>query len=124
MASEDAKTLIETATRNFLTEVPALAGMTLVVGVDLRGRGDVQQFRLELPDVKVTKDIAADAKIRVDMRREFFNAMAHDAKVPDWVEAFTYGKAKATGPEQYLRLISQVVDRQLERQRTKRARHH
>ncbi len=58
------------------------------------------------------------------MRREFFNVMAKEAKVPDWVEAFTYGQAKATGPEQFLKLIANVVERQQERQRTRRAKPH
>jgi hypothetical protein len=121
--SEDAKALIEMAVRNFLGEVPALAPMKLIVGVDLRGRGDVQQFRLQLPELEVTKDIAADARVRVDMRREFFNVMAHEAKVADWIEAFTYGQAKASGTEQYLRLIANVVDKQQERARTRKAHH-
>jgi hypothetical protein len=120
--SEDAKALIELATRRFLTEVPALEPIKLVVGVELRGRGDTQQFRLEMPGVEVTKDVAADARVRVDMRREFFNVMAHEAKVADWVEAFTYGQAKASGPEQFLRLIVNVVERQQERERTPKAR--
>ena len=122
--AEDAKTLIEAAVRSFLEEVPALKPLKLVVGVDLRGRGDVQQFRLQLPEVKVTKDIAADSKIRLDMRRDFFNAMVENgAKVADWREAFTYGQAKASGVDQYLRLIVNVVDRQEERNRTRKARH-
>jgi hypothetical protein len=119
----DAKVLIEQAVRSFLDEVPSLKPLKLVVGIDLHGRGDTQQFRLELPDLKVTKDIAADARVRLDMRRDFFNAMVeHGAKVPDWREAFTYGQAKATGVEQYLRLIISVVEKQEERNRTKRAR--
>ena len=121
--AEDAKTLIEAAVRSFLEEVPALKPLKLVVGVDLRGRGDVQQFRLELPEVRVTKDIAADAKIRIEMRRDFFNAMVENgAKVPDWREAFMYGQARASGVDQYLRLIVNVVDRQEERNRTRKAR--
>ena len=122
--SEDAKTLIELATRRFLEEVPALEPIKLVVGVELRGRGDVQQFRLEMPGVKVTKGLAEDARVRVDMRREFFNVMAHEGKVPDWIEAFTYGQAKASGPEQFLKLITSVVERQQERERTPKARKH
>jgi hypothetical protein len=119
----DAKVLIEQAVRSFLDEVPSLKPLKLVVGIDLHGRGDTQQFRLELPDLTVTKDIAADARVRLDMRRDFFNAMVeHGAKVPDWREAFTYGQAKATGVEQYLRLIISVVEKQEERNRTKRAR--
>ncbi|HEY1451704.1 MAG TPA: hypothetical protein VGF47_12195, partial [Solirubrobacteraceae bacterium] len=116
--SEDAKGLIELATRRFIEEVPALEPIKLVVGIELRGRGDVQHFRLEMPDVKVTKGPAADARVRVDMRREFFNVMAREGKVPDWVEAFTYGQAKGSGPEQFLKLIVNVVERQQERERT------
>jgi len=117
--------MIESAVNSFLEEVPALAPMKIVVGVDLHGRGDTQQFRVEMPGVKVTKDIGTDARIRIEMRRDFFNAMVEaGAKVADWREAFTYGKAKATGVEQYLRLIEQVVEKAEERQRTPRARSH
>jgi hypothetical protein len=122
--AEDAKTLIERAVRSFLDEVPALKPLTLVVGIDLHGRGDTQQFRLQMPEVEVTKDIGADARIRVEMRREFFNAMVeHGARVPDWREAFMHGQAKATGVDQYMRLIVNVVERQEERNRTRKARH-
>ena len=115
--------LIAVAVRNLEREVPALAPLKLVVRLELRGRGDVQQFRLELPEVRVAKDIAADAKIRIEMRRDFFNAMVENgAKVPDWREAFMYGQARASGVDQYLRLIVNVVDRQEERNRTRKAR--
>jgi hypothetical protein len=121
--AEDAKALIETATRRFLEEVPALEPIKLVVAVELRGRGDTQHFRLEMPGVKVTKEPANDARLRVEMPRAFFNAMVEGgSKVPDWIEAFTYGQAKASGPEQYLKLISNVVERQQERVRTRKAR--
>ncbi|HXC45851.1 MAG TPA: hypothetical protein VNU24_04535 [Solirubrobacteraceae bacterium] len=122
--SGDAKTLIETAARRFVEEVPALAPMKLVVGVELHGRGDVQHFRLQMPEAQVTKGPADDARINVEMRREFFNVMAAEGKVPDWIEAFTYGKAKATGPSQFLKLISTVVDKHQERERLKSARKH
>jgi hypothetical protein len=122
--ADDAKALIELAVRRFIEEVPALAPVKLVVGLELRGRGDVQQFRVEMPELKVTRGPAADARVRVDMRREFFNVMAREAKVPDWVEAFTYGQAKASGPDQIIKLIVNVVERQLERERTPKARRH
>lgn len=122
--AEDAKALIEKAARRFVEEVPALAPITLVVSVELHGRGDVQFFRLQMPDFEVTKGPPDDARINVEMRREFFNVMAAEGKVPDWIEAFTYGKAKATGPSQFLKLISTVVDKQQERERLKTARKH
>ncbi|HXD54872.1 MAG TPA: hypothetical protein VN618_08985 [Solirubrobacteraceae bacterium] len=120
--ADDAKALIELAVQRFIGEVPALAPVKLVVGIELRGRGDVQQFRLEMPDVKVTRGPAADARVHVDMRREFFNVMAREARVPDWIEAFSYGQAKASGPEQIIKLIVNVVERQVERDRTPKAR--
>ena|SRR5271167_545620 len=120
--AEDAKTLIELATRRFIEEVPALAPIKLVVSVDLRGRGDVQQFTLKMPEITVTKGAASDAHVRVEMRREFFNVMAKEGKVADWIEAFTYGQAKASGPEQFLRLIIKVVEAQQEREHARKAR--
>jgi hypothetical protein len=122
MAS-DAIPLLEQAVTRFLDEVPALKPMKLVVKVELQGRGDTQQFRVEMPGPKVTKDVAADAKVNVHMQRAFFNEMAKDAKLPDWREAFMYGQAKASGPTQILQLIERVVAKQEERDRTRRARH-
>lgn len=123
--SGDAKVLIETAVQRFLEEVPALKPIKLVAAFDLTGgRSDLQQFRLEMPDLKVTKDIATDARVRVAMRRDFFNLMVeHGAKVADWREAFYDGKAKATGVDQYLKLIATVVDKQQERDRLRRPKH-
>jgi hypothetical protein len=120
--SEDAKALIELATRRFIEEVPALAPIKLAVSIELRGRGDVQQFSLQMPNVKVAKGSATDAHVRVEMRREFFNVMAREGKVADWIEAFTYGQAKASGPEQFLKLIVKVVEAHEERQHTRKAR--
>lgn len=122
---EDAKTLIEIAIRRFIEEVPALAPLKLIFAVELRGRGDVQMYRVELrgnDDFDVTKGIGEDARVRVEMPRSFFNVMAKDAHIADWREAFTYGQAKATGVDQILKLIVHVVEKQEERQRTRRAR--
>jgi hypothetical protein len=120
-SASDTATLIEGAVARVLEEVPALKPLKLVIGLDLRGRGDTQQYRIEMPGPKVTKDIAADAKVRVEVPRAFFNEMAKDGRVADWREAFTYGQAKATGPTQILQLIERVVDKQEERARTRRA---
>ena len=120
--SEDARTLIEQAARRFVEEVPALAQLKMIFEVELRGRGDAQQFRLQMPSFEVAKGPAGDAQIRIDMRREVFNVMAKEAKVPDWIEAFTYGKAHATGPAKFLKLIATVVERHQEREASRRAR--
>ena len=122
--SGDAVAMLQSAVRSFLEEVPALEPMKVVAQVDFIARGDTQQFRIEMPGPKIERGAAPEAKIRIEMRRDFFNAMVEaGAKVADWREAFTYGKAKATGVEQYLRLIEQVVEKAEERQRMKHARH-
>lgn len=121
-SATDTAALISSAVARVLDEVPALKPLKLVIALDLRGRGDTQQYRVELPDVKVTKEVAVDAKVRMEVPRAFFNEMAKDGHVADWREAFMYGQAKATGPTQILQLIERVVDKQEERQRTRRAR--
>lgn len=42
----DTKALIETAVKRFLAEVPALQPLRIVAGLELRGRGDVQIYRV------------------------------------------------------------------------------
>ena len=104
--------------------MPALQPLKLVAGLELRARGDTQFYRVELPGPKVSKDIAADAKERVELPRSHFNTLATKGKVKDWREAFEKGDAKATGIDQVMKLIVQVVERQEERGRTRRATHH
>ena len=124
MSSTDAKALLEQAVRNFQDEVPALQQLKMVVAVELQGRGDTQTYRVEVPGPKVTKEIPTDARVRIAMPRAFFNVMATEGKVADWREAFTYGKAKASGPEQMLKLIVSVVERHEQRARLRRQTRH
>jgi hypothetical protein len=120
----DAKLLIEQSVRRLLEEVPALKPLKLVAQVDLiGGRSDVQTFRLELPEVKVTKDLAADARVRVEMRREHFNPLAEEGGLAAWHKAWDVGRLKATGVQQYLQLIGQVVAKEEERRRLRKAKH-
>ena len=120
---QDTKSLIETAINRFLEEVPALQPLKLVAGLELRARHDVQLYRVELPGPKVTKDIASDAKVRLEVQRAQFNELATKGHIADWEQAFAKGEAKATGIDQVLKLIANVVERQQERSRTRRARH-
>jgi hypothetical protein len=119
----DTKSLIETAVSRFLAEVPALAQLKLVAGLELRARHDVQLYRVELPGPVVTKAIASDAKVTLEVQRARFNELATKGHVADWRSAFEHGEAKATGIDQVLKLIMTVVERQEERSRTRRGRH-
>jgi hypothetical protein len=101
--------------------VPALQQLKLVVGLELRGRGDVQLYRVEVPGPNVSKNIPSDAKVTLTVSRSHFNELATKGSVKDWREAFAHGDAKATGVEQVMKLIVNVVERQEERSRTRKA---
>lgn len=121
MSTTDTKALIEQAVRDFQNQVPALTGLKLVVELELRGRGDVQLFRVELPGPRITRDIASDAKVRLSVPRSHFNELVTaGSRIRYWREAFESGTVRAVGPEQTLKLIQTVVARQEERDRTRK----
>jgi imidazole glycerol phosphate synthase subunit HisF len=122
MATADTKALIEEAVASFQREVPALERLKLVIELELRGRGDIQLFRVELPGPKITKDIASDAKVRLSVPRSHFNELAREGTIRHWREAFETGHVRATGPAEILRLIQSVVEKQEERTRTRKLR--
>ena len=122
MSTADTKALIEEGIAQFQKEVPALQKLKLVMELELRGRGDIQLFRVEVPGPKITKDIASDAKVRLSVPRSHFNELAEDGKVRNWREAFESGTVKASGPAEILRLIQNVVEKQEERTRTRKLR--
>jgi hypothetical protein len=122
MTTADTKALIEEAVGNFKKEVPALERLKLVVELELRGRGDIQLFRVELPGPKITKDIASDAKVRLSIPRSHFNDLAREGNLRSWREAFESGTVRASGPPEILRLIESVVIKQEERTRSRKLR--
>ena len=98
MSTADTKALIEEAVASIQKEVPALQKLKLVVELELRGRGDIQLFRVQVPGPKITRDIASDAKVRLSVPRSHFNDLAKEGKIRHWREAFESGHVKATGP--------------------------
>jgi hypothetical protein len=122
MSTADTKALIEEAVAGIQKEVPALERLKLVVELELRGRGDIQLFRVQVPGPKITRDIASDAKVRVSIPRSHFNELAREGTLRHWREAFESGTVKATGPPEILKLIQSVALRQEERSRTRKLR--
>ena len=122
MSTADTKALIEEGIVNFQKEVPALVKLKLVMELELRGRGDIQLFRVEVPGPKITRDIASDAKVRLSVPRSHFNELAREGTIRHWREAFESGTVRATGPTEILRLIASVVERQEERTRSRKLR--
>ena len=122
MSSADTKTLIEQSVKQFQASVPALQNLKLVVGLELRGRGDVQLYRVEVPGPMISKDVRGDEKVRLSIPRADFNEIVKEGGLRPWRQSFEQGHAKASGPHEILQLIERVVAKQEERSRTRKAR--
>lgn len=112
--------LIKAAIERFQAEVPALAKLKLVFELELRGRGDVQMFRVELPGPTITKGVGEDARATISMPRSHFNELAMDGRVKHYREAYETGQIKVTGDPGIQKLIAQVIQRQEQRTRTRK----
>lgn len=119
MSTTDTQALIEQAVRRFEDDVPALKPLKLVLRLELHARGDVPTWRVELPGPSVSKDPASDARLDVSIPRIFFNELARDGRLPDWVEAYENGHVRVAGDRQIMRLVGKVVERQLARERAR-----
>jgi hypothetical protein len=114
--------LIRQAVEGLQSEVPSLAKLKLVVGLELRGRGDVQHFRVELPGPKISKDFGDDERLEVSVPRSHFNELAADGKVRHWREAYDHGHIKVEGDPNVQALIGKVITQAEERAQLRRAR--
>jgi hypothetical protein len=121
LASET-KQLIELGVRRFVDEIPALKQLRLVLRLDLRARRESQTWRIELPDVKVAKDPAADAKVTVLAPRSHFNELAKDGRLQHWRDAYEHGYVRVTGQQEILKLIGRVIERHETRTKVKKRR--
>ena len=103
--------------------MPALANLKLVAGLELRARGEPQLYRVEVPGPKVTKGFAADAKVNISVLRSHFNELATKGHIARLARGVRARRRQATGIEQVMKLIVNVVERQEERSRTRKAHH-
>jgi hypothetical protein len=115
MASGDTKALIQQAVERFIEDVPALKQLKLVVRLELRSHGDVPIWRVEVPGPKIAKDPAGDARIDVSVSRSHFNELAKEGRLKHWVDAYDHGHVKVSGDAAVVKLIGNVIERQLAR---------
>jgi hypothetical protein len=115
VSSGDTKTLIKQAVENLQREVPALKQLKLVIRLELRARGDVPIWRVEVPGPKVDKDPAGDARIDVSVARSHFNELAAEGRLKHWVEAYDTGHVRVSGDPAVTKLLANVIQRQLAR---------
>jgi len=112
--------LIRTAVERFQAEVPALQNLKLVMGLQLKAKHDVQLYRVELPELKIAKDLAQDERVLVEIDRPQFNELAAKGTLKSYRRAAETGHIKATGDSNVIKLIVQVVEKQEERARLKK----
>ncbi|MEK6328563.1 MAG: hypothetical protein AABM66_13715 [Actinomycetota bacterium] len=118
--AQGARELISIAYRKITVEVPALAKLKLVFRLELRGRGDVQVYRVRVPGPEISKAEPQDARVQVSISRSHFNKLVADGKIGHWRDAYEHGEIKATGDPNVLKLIGQVVERHMARTRLKK----
>jgi hypothetical protein len=112
--------LIRTAVERFQAEVPALAKLKLVFGLELKAKHDIQLYRVELPGPKITKELAQDERVLVEIDRPQFNALAEKGTLKSYRKAAETGHIKASGDSNVVKLVVQVVERQEERSRLRK----
>ena len=115
MSTADTKALIEEGVKRYGDEVPALRGLALVVALELRARGDAPTWRVEVPGPKVAKEPAGDARVHVSVVRSHFNELAREGRLKHWVDAYEHGHVKVSGDPGVVKLIGNVIQRQLAR---------
>jgi hypothetical protein len=118
VAASDTRSLIRQAIERLQGEVPALRQLKLVMRLELRARGgDVPIWRVEVPGPKIDRDPAADARVDVSMPRSHFNELATEGRLRDWAEAYEYGHVRVSGDAGVVKLLGNVIQRQLARAR-------
>jgi hypothetical protein len=115
MSSADTKTQIARAIDRFGQEVPALKQLRLVLRLELRARGDVPTWRVAVPGPEISKDPAADARLDISIQRPQFNELAEKGTLRDWAEAYDHGHVTVTGEPAVVKLVANVIERQLAR---------
>ena len=117
MSSGDTRALVRQAVLQFGEEVPSLKSLKLPLRVELRARGDVSVWRVDLPEARVSKDPSGDARVTVLLPRSHFNELVKDGRLKHWVDAFEHGHVKVSGDAAVMRLVGNVIERQLVRAR-------
>jgi hypothetical protein len=118
VAAGDTRSLIRGAIEHLQDEVPALKQLKLVLKLELRARGDVPIWRVELPGPKISRDPAVDARVDVSIPRSHFNELATDGRLRDWVDAYDRGHVHVSGDASVVKLLGNVIERQLARSRS------
>lgn len=113
--------MIESAVNNLLESLPALKKLKLVFGLDIRAKGDMQIYRVEVPGPKVSKGRGEDERCRVEIDRAQFNQLADDAvSMASYRRAVETGHIRFEGDSNVAKLIVRVFENSEQRARLKK----
>jgi hypothetical protein len=116
VSATETKALIADAVDHLGAEVPSLRQLKLVIRLELPSRGgDAPIWRVELPGPKVDRDPAGDARLDVTVQRQQFNELAREGTLRQWARAYEQGHVKVTGDSSVVKLLGNVIERQLSR---------
>lgn len=105
---------IAAAVRRLQVEVPKLANLKLVFGLELTSGGltgteSSERFRVALPGPTIEAGDAGDERVRLSVPRPMFALLAAEGELADWREAYRYGHLRAEGDPRVLRLLGKVL---------------
>jgi hypothetical protein len=108
--------LIIVAVQRLQGQVPALAKLRLVFGLELTSGGltgppTSQRYRVEVPGPQVSEGPADDARIEVSLPQTMFNLLAEEGQLDDWKDAFYSGHLKVEGDPRVRRLLGRAIER-------------
>lgn len=108
--------LIVAAIQRLQAEVPTLAKLRLVFGLELTAGGVTgpehsERFRVELPGPRVSEGEGDDERLRLAIPRTMFNLLAEEGQLADWREAYAYGHLRVEGDARVQRLLARAIER-------------
>jgi hypothetical protein len=105
---------VAAAVKRFQNQVPALARLKIVVGLELTARGltseaESERFRVEVPGPKVTEGAGDDERLLISIPATMFKVLAEEGGLADWQEALHYRHLQVEGDPRVKRLLGQAI---------------
>jgi hypothetical protein len=105
--------LVTVAVQRFQRQVPTLANLKLVVGLELTAGGlaggEPERFRVQVPGPKVTGGPGDDERLVLRIPKAMFGVLAEEAELADWREAYFYGHLQVEGDDRVKRLLGRSI---------------
>ncbi|MEX0621304.1 MAG: hypothetical protein WD181_06960 [Solirubrobacterales bacterium] len=113
--------MIESAIANLQNEVPALKKLKLIFGLDIRAKGDIQVYRVEVPGPNISKGRTEDERCRIEIDRSQFNTLADEkSTAASFRRAAETGHIRFEGDSNVAKLVVRVFENHEQRAKLKK----